>query len=142
KKQYPGHAKRVMMGVWSFLRQFMYTKYVVVCDESVNARDWDDVVKAMTNNMNPILDSLFIESTPIDSLDFASPVAGLGSKMGLDATIKWEAELALQGATVATEFVSQIGIDVNALKAVHPLISDVYVPAVASGQFMVVKINK
>ncbi|EHI9302401.1 4-hydroxy-3-polyprenylbenzoate decarboxylase [Vibrio vulnificus] len=142
KKQYPGHAKRVMMGVWSFLRQFMYTKYVVVCDESVNARDWDDVVKAMTNNMNPILDSLFIESTPIDSLDFASPVAGLGSKIGLDATIKWEAELGLQGATVATEFVSQIGIDVNALKAVHPLISDVYVPAVASGQFMVIKINK
>ncbi|MGF1751819.1 4-hydroxy-3-polyprenylbenzoate decarboxylase [Vibrio cionasavignyae] len=96
KKQYPGHAKRVMMGVWSFLRQFMYTKFVVVCDESVNARDWDDVVQAMNAHMDPVGDTLFIDTTPIDSLDFASPVVGLGSKMGLDATTKWDAELALR----------------------------------------------
>lgn len=93
KKQYPGHAKRVMMGVWSFLRQFMYTKFVIVCDEQVNARDWNQVVEAMTQHMEPTRDTLFIDNTPIDSLDFASPVVGLGSKMGLDATIKWSAEL-------------------------------------------------
>ncbi|MGR5179165.1 4-hydroxy-3-polyprenylbenzoate decarboxylase [Vibrio mediterranei] len=95
KKQYPGHAKRVMMGVWSFLRQFMYTKFVIVCDESVDGRDWQQVTQAMNDHMVPGRDTLMIESTPIDSLDFASPVVGLGSKMGLDATIKWEAELAL-----------------------------------------------
>ncbi|MBY6199619.1 4-hydroxy-3-polyprenylbenzoate decarboxylase [Vibrio hangzhouensis] len=95
KKQYPGHAKRVMMGVWSFLRQFMYTKFVIVCDESVDGRDWQQVTQAMNDHMVPSRDTLMIESTPIDSLDFASPVVGLGSKMGLDATIKWEAELAL-----------------------------------------------
>lgn len=78
-----------MMGVWSFLRQFMYTKFVIVCDESVNARDWNEVVKAMTEHMDPVRDTLMIDNTPIDSLDFASPVVGLGSKMGLDATIKW-----------------------------------------------------
>ena len=95
KKQYPGHAKRVMMGVWSFLRQFMYTKFVLVCDEEVNARDWSQVTTAMSQHMDPSRDSLMIENTPIDSLDFASPVAGLGSKMGLDVTKKWDAELAL-----------------------------------------------
>ena len=95
KKQYPGHAKRVMMGVWSFLRQFMYTKFVLVCDEEVNARDWSQVTAAMSQHMDPSRDSLMIENTPIDSLDFASPVVGLGSKMGLDITKKWEAELAL-----------------------------------------------
>ncbi|PMG34639.1 3-octaprenyl-4-hydroxybenzoate carboxy-lyase [Vibrio splendidus] len=95
KKQYPGHAKRVMMGVWSFLRQFMYTKFVLVCDEDVNARDWSQVTAAMSEHMNPSRDSLMIENTPIDSLDFASPVVGLGSKMGLDITKKWDAELAL-----------------------------------------------
>ncbi|MUK65432.1 4-hydroxy-3-polyprenylbenzoate decarboxylase [Aliivibrio fischeri] len=95
KKQYPGHAKRVMMGVWSFLRQFMYTKFVLVCDENVNARDWSQVTAAMSQHMDPARDSLMIENTPIDSLDFASPVVGLGSKMGLDITKKWEAELAL-----------------------------------------------
>ncbi|EPM5584512.1 4-hydroxy-3-polyprenylbenzoate decarboxylase [Vibrio vulnificus] len=142
KKQYPGHAKRVMMGVWSFLRQFMYTKYVVVCDESVNARDWDEVVKAITDNMHPLLDSLFIESTPIDSLDFASPIAGLGSKMGLDATIKWEAELALQGFHTPAELMTQMDIDVAALKALHPSIEDIYLPAAAKGQFIVVKVSK
>lgn len=95
KKQYPGHAKRVMMGVWSFLRQFMYTKFVLVCDEEVNARDWSQVTAAMSQHMDPSRDSLMIENTPIDSLDFASPVVGLGSKMGLDITKKWDAELAL-----------------------------------------------
>jgi 4-hydroxy-3-polyprenylbenzoate decarboxylase len=94
KKQYPGHAKRVMMGVWSFLRQFMYTKFVIVCDDDVNARDWKDVIWAMTTRMDPARDTTLIENTPIDYLDFASPVAGLGSKMGLDATNKWPGETA------------------------------------------------
>ncbi|QTH62753.1 4-hydroxy-3-polyprenylbenzoate decarboxylase [Psychrosphaera ytuae] len=92
KKQYPGHAKRVMMGVWSFLRQFMYTKFVIVCDDDVNARDWDDVMWAITTRMDPARDTVMIENTPIDYLDFASPVSGLGSKMGLDATNKWPGE--------------------------------------------------
>ena len=92
KKQYPGHAKRVMMGVWSFLRQFMYTKFVIVCDDDVNARSWDDVMWAITTRMDPARDTVMIENTPIDYLDFASPVSGLGSKMGLDATNKWQGE--------------------------------------------------
>jgi 4-hydroxy-3-polyprenylbenzoate decarboxylase len=92
KKQYPGHAKRVMMGVWSFLRQFMYTKFVIVTDDDVNARDWKDVVWAMTTRMDPARDTVIIENTPIDYLDFASPVAGLGSKIGFDATNKLAGE--------------------------------------------------
>ena len=92
KKQYPGHAKRVMMGVWSFLRQFMYTKFVIVCDDDVNARDWKDVIWAMTTRMDPARDTVLVENTPIDYLDFASPVSGLGSKMGMDATNKWPGE--------------------------------------------------
>ncbi len=92
KKQYPGHAKRVMMGVWSFLRQFMYTKFVIVTDDDVNARDWNDVIWAMTTRMDPARDTTLVENTPIDYLDFASPVSGLGSKMGLDATNKWPGE--------------------------------------------------
>ena len=92
KKQYPGHAKRVMMGVWSFLRQFMYTKFVVVVDEDINIRHWEDVIWAITTRMDPIRDSVMIDNTPIDYLDFASPVAGLGSKMGLDATNKMAGE--------------------------------------------------
>ncbi|WP_417657591.1 4-hydroxy-3-polyprenylbenzoate decarboxylase [Pseudidiomarina aestuarii] len=92
KKQYAGHAKRVMMGVWSFLRQFMYTKFVIVCDDDVNARDWKDVIWAMTTRMDPARDTVLIENTPIDYLDFASPVSGLGSKMGMDATNKWPGE--------------------------------------------------
>ena len=88
KKQYPGHAKRVMMGVWSFLRQFMYTKFVVVVDEDINIRRWEDVIWAITTRMDPMRDTVMIDNTPIDYLDFASPVAGLGSKMGLDATNK------------------------------------------------------
>ncbi|MDO6784522.1 4-hydroxy-3-polyprenylbenzoate decarboxylase [Neptunomonas phycophila] len=92
KKQYPGHAKRVMMGVWSFLRQFMYTKFVIVCDDDVNARDWNDVIWAITTRMDPSRDTLLIDNTPIDYLDFASPISGLGSKMGMDATNKWPGE--------------------------------------------------
>lgn len=92
KKQYPGHAKRVMLGVWSFLRQFMYTKFVIVCDDDVNARDWNDVIWAITTRMDPSRDTLLIDNTPIDYLDFASPVSGLGSKMGMDATNKWPGE--------------------------------------------------
>lgn len=92
KKQYPGHAKRVMLGVWSFLRQFMYTKFVIVCDDDINARDWQDVIWAMTTRMDPVRDTVMIENTPIDYLDFASPVSGLGSKMGMDATNKWPGE--------------------------------------------------
>ncbi|BFM19258.1 4-hydroxy-3-polyprenylbenzoate decarboxylase [Gilvimarinus japonicus] len=92
KKQYPGHAKRVMMGVWSFLRQFMYTKFVIVTDDDVNARDWKDVIWAITTRMDPARDTTLIENTPIDYLDFASPVSGLGSKMGMDATNKWPGE--------------------------------------------------
>ena len=92
KKQYPGHAKRIMLGVWSFLRQFMYTKFVIVTDDDVNVRDWNDVIWAMTTRMDPARDTTIIENTPIDYLDFASPVSGLGSKMGMDATNKWQGE--------------------------------------------------
>ena len=92
KKQYPGHAKRVMLGVWSFLRQFMYTKFVIVTDDDVNVRDWKDVIWAMTTRMDPARDTVLIENTPIDYLDFASPVSGLGSKIGFDATNKWQGE--------------------------------------------------
>jgi len=92
RKQYPGHAKRIMLGVWSFLRQFMYTKFVIVVDEDVNARDWKDVIWAMTTRMDPARDTVMIENTPIDYLDFASPVSGLGSKIGFDATNKWPGE--------------------------------------------------
>lgn len=92
KKQYPGHAKRVMFGVWSFLRQFMYTKFVIVTDDDVNVRDWNDVIWAMTTRMDPARDTTLVENTPIDYLDFASPVSGLGSKMGMDATSKFPGE--------------------------------------------------
>lgn len=92
KKQYPGHAKRVMMGVWSFLRQFMYTKFVIVTDDDVNVRNWQDVIWAMTTRMDPARDTVIVENTPIDYLDFASPVSGLGSKIGFDATNKMPGE--------------------------------------------------
>ncbi|MEE4145637.1 MAG: 4-hydroxy-3-polyprenylbenzoate decarboxylase [Halieaceae bacterium] len=92
RKEYPGHAKRVMLGIWSFLRQFMYTKFIIVTDEDVDARNWQDVIWAMTTRMDPRRDSVFIDNTPIDYLDFASPVAGLGSKVGFDATNKWPGE--------------------------------------------------
>jgi 4-hydroxy-3-polyprenylbenzoate decarboxylase len=92
KKQYPGHAKRVMMGVWSFLRQFMYTKFVIVVDDDIDARSWEDVIWAISTRTDPIRDITLIDNTPIDYLDFASPVSGLGSKMGLDATNKLPGE--------------------------------------------------
>jgi 4-hydroxy-3-polyprenylbenzoate decarboxylase len=92
RKQYPGHAKRVMLGVWSFLRQFMYTKFVIVVDEDIDTRNWQDVIWAITTRMDPARDTTLIGQTPIDYLDFASPVSGLGSKMGLDATNKWPGE--------------------------------------------------
>jgi 4-hydroxy-3-polyprenylbenzoate decarboxylase len=94
KKQYPGHAKRVMFGIWSFLRQFMYTKFIVVVDDDVAIRDWKEVIWAITTRVDASRDTLLVDNTPIDYLDFASPVAGLGSKMGLDATNKWPGETA------------------------------------------------
>lgn len=92
KKQYPGHAKRIMMAVWSFLKQFMYTKWVIVCDDDINARQWDDVIWALTTRVDPVRDTVMMDNTPIDYLDFASPISGLGSKIGIDATSKWSGE--------------------------------------------------
>ena len=102
KKAYPGHAKRVMFGVWSFLRQFMYTKFIVVVDQDVNIRDWKEVIWAITTRVDPVRDTTLVENTPIDYLDFASPVSGLGSKMGIDATNKWSGETSREwGRTIA-----------------------------------------
>ncbi len=102
KKSYAGHAKRVMFGVWSFLRQFMYTKFIVVVDEDVNIRDWKEVIWAITTRVDPIRDTTLVDNTPIDYLDFASPVSGLGSKMGIDATNKWPGETSREwGSTIA-----------------------------------------
>ncbi|UTV27810.1 4-hydroxy-3-polyprenylbenzoate decarboxylase [Photobacterium atrarenae] len=143
KKQYPGHAKRVMMGVWSFLRQFMYTKFVIVCDEDVDARDWNSVVQAMTTRMEPVRDTLMIDSTPIDSLDFASPVVGLGSKMGLDATRKWDAETATTPVADTPEPTANPTVDGEAIagtiRAQFPEVVDCYLPpdAAAGGMVMV-----
>ncbi len=104
RKQYPGHAKRVMFGVWSFLKQFMFTKFIIVTDEDVNVRDWKEVIWALTTRVDPERDTLIVPNTPIDYLDFASPVSGLGSKMGIDATNKWPAETAREwGRTIAMD---------------------------------------
>ena len=104
KKSYPGHAKRVMFGVWSFLRQFMYTKFIVVVDEDVDIRDWKEVIWAITTRVDPIRDTTLVDNTPIDYLDFASPVSGLGSKMGIDATNKWPGETSREwGRTIAMD---------------------------------------
>ena len=92
KKAYPGHAKRVMFGIWSFLRQFMYTKFIIVTDADIDIRNWQEVIWAVTTRVDPARDSLIVENTPIDYLDFASPVAGLGGKLGIDATNKWPGE--------------------------------------------------
>jgi len=101
KKSYPGHAKRLMFGLWSFLRQFMYTKFIVVTDDDVDIRSWQDVIWAITTRMDPVRDTTLVEHTPIDYLDFASPVSGLGGKMGLDATNKWPGETAREwGRTI------------------------------------------
>ena len=99
KKQYAGHAKRVMFGVWSFLRQFMYTKYIIVVDDDINTRDWNEVIWAITTRRDPTRDTTLVDNTPIDYLDFASPVSGLGSKMGLDATNKWPGETTREWGT-------------------------------------------
>jgi 4-hydroxy-3-polyprenylbenzoate decarboxylase len=93
KKAYPGHAKRIMFGVWSYLRQFMYTKWVIVVDDDIDARNWTDVIWALATRMDPARDLTIVENTPIDYLDFASPVSGLGSKLGIDATGKWPGEV-------------------------------------------------
>jgi 4-hydroxy-3-polyprenylbenzoate decarboxylase len=92
RKQYAGHAKRVMFGIWSYLRQFMYTKFIVVVDDDIDVRDWKEVIWAITTRVDPGRDVLIVERTPIDYLDFASPVVGLGGKMGIDATNKWPGE--------------------------------------------------
>jgi len=114
RKQYAGHAKRVMFGVWSFLRQFMYTKFIVVTDDDVDIRDWKEVVWAITTRVDPARDTLIVESTPIDYLDFASPVSGLGGKMGIDATNKWPGETAREwGRPIATD--PAVGARVDAL---------------------------
>jgi 4-hydroxy-3-polyprenylbenzoate decarboxylase len=99
RKQYPGHAKRVMFGVWSFLRQFMYTKFIIVTDDDVNIRDWKEVIWALTTRVDPARDTTLVENTPIDYLDFASPVSGLGSKMGVDATHKFPGETSRRWGT-------------------------------------------
>lgn len=112
KKQYPGHAKRVMFGIWSFLRQFMYTKFIIVTDDDVNIRDWKEVIWAITTRVDPVRDTLIAENTPIDYLDFASPVSGLGSKMGLDATNKWPGETAREwGRTIEMNAAVKTRID-------------------------------
>jgi len=104
RKSYPGHAKRLMFGLWSFLRQFMYTKFIVVTDDDVNIRHWPDVIWAITTRADPVRDTTLVDSTPIDYLDFASPVSGLGGKMGLDATNKWPAETSRQwGRVIAVD---------------------------------------
>ena len=114
KKSYPGHAKRVMFGVWSFLRQFMYTKFIVVVDEDVNIRDWKEVIWAITTRVDPIRDTTMVDNTPIDYLDFASPVSGLGSKMGIDATNKWPGETNREwGRTITMD--AQVKARVDAL---------------------------
>jgi 4-hydroxy-3-polyprenylbenzoate decarboxylase len=112
RKQYPGHAKRVMFGVWSFLRQFMYTKFIVIVDEDVDARNWKEVVWAITTRMDPARDTVLVENTPIDYLDFASPVAGLGSKMGLDATNKMAGETSREwGRPIAMDAAVKARVD-------------------------------
>jgi 4-hydroxy-3-polyprenylbenzoate decarboxylase len=116
KKAYPGHAKRVMFGVWSFLRQFMYTKFIIVTDDDVNIREWREVIWAMTTRVDPARDALVVENTPIDYLDFASPVTGLGSKMGLDATNKWPGESSREWGT-------PISMDADVRKRVDGLMS-------------------
>jgi 4-hydroxy-3-polyprenylbenzoate decarboxylase len=92
KKAYPGHAKRLMFGLWSFLRQFMYTKFIVVVDDDIDIRSWHEVIWAITTRVDPARDTTVVSNTPIDYLDFASPVSGLGGKLGLDATNKWPGE--------------------------------------------------
>jgi 4-hydroxy-3-polyprenylbenzoate decarboxylase len=112
RKQYPGHAKRVMFGVWSYLRQFMYTKFIIVCDDDVDVRNWKEVIWALTTRVDPLRDTTLVENTPIDYLDFASPVSGLGSKMGIDATNKGPAETSRRwGRPIAMDPAVKIRVD-------------------------------
>ncbi|MDR1994766.1 4-hydroxy-3-polyprenylbenzoate decarboxylase [Azonexus sp.] len=112
KKQYPGHAKRIMFGIWSFLRQFMYTKTIIVVDDDIDIRDWKEVVWALTTRMDATRDTTLVDNTPIDYLDFASPVAGLGSKMGLDATNKWPGETSREwGRTIVMDDAVKARVD-------------------------------
>ncbi|MFB9137369.1 4-hydroxy-3-polyprenylbenzoate decarboxylase [Vibrio olivae] len=142
KKQYPGHAKRVMMGCWSFLRQFMYTKYVIVCDQSVDARNWEEVIQAITDNTDPVGDALMIENTPIDSLDFASPVVGLGSKMGIDATTKWEAEVAMSPVMTPHHSQSLTDAEITLFKQQHSSVIDMLVAPSSNSRFVVITMHK
>ncbi|MBU6258546.1 MAG: UbiD family decarboxylase [Burkholderiales bacterium] len=118
RKAYPGHAKRVMFGLWSFLRQFMYTKFIVVTDDDVDIRNWNEVVWAITTRMDPARDTTLVEHTPIDYLDFASPVSGLGGKMGLDATHKWPGE-------TAREWGRAIAMDAEVERRATSLLADI-----------------
>ena len=112
KKQYAGHAKRVMFGIWSYLRQFMYTKFIVVVDDDIDIRSWQEVIWAITTRMDPVRDTLLVENTPIDYLDFASPVSGLGGKMGLDATNKWPGETQREwGTTIVMDEAVKARVD-------------------------------
>jgi 4-hydroxy-3-polyprenylbenzoate decarboxylase len=112
KKQYPGHAKRVMFGVWSYLRQFMYTKFIIVCDDDVDVRNWKEVIWALTTRVDPLRDTTLVQGTPIDYLDFASPVSGLGSKMGIDATNKGPAETSRRwGRPIAMDAAVKLRVD-------------------------------
>jgi 4-hydroxy-3-polyprenylbenzoate decarboxylase len=122
KKSYPGHAKRLMFGIWSFLRQFMYTKFIVVTDDDVNIRDWKEVIWAITTRVDPVRDTTLVENTPIDYLDFASPVSGLGGKMGLDATNKWPGE-------TTREWGRAIRMDAAIEQRVQGLLSQIMKPA-------------
>ncbi|NHK28680.1 UbiD family decarboxylase [Parvularcula flava] len=126
KKAYPGHAKRVMMGAWSFLRQFMYTKWVIVVDDDINARSWADVMWAISTKMDPARDITVIENTPIDYLDFASPESGLGSKIGLDATDKWEPE-------TKREWGEEIRMDEDVVKKVDEMWGELGLPGTGKG---------
>ena len=112
KKQYPGHAKRVMFGIWSYLRQFMYTKFIIVVDDDIDIRKWKEVIWAITTRVDPARDTLLVDNTPIDYLDFASPVSGLGSKMGLDATNKWPGETQREwGTPIAMDDATKCRVD-------------------------------
>ena len=112
KKQYAGHAKRVMFGIWSYLRQFMYTKFIIVVDDDIDIRSWQEVIWAVTTRMDPVRDTLLVENTPIDYLDFASPVSGLGGKMGMDATNKWPGETQREwGTTIVMDEAVKARVD-------------------------------
>ncbi len=121
KKSYPGHARRIMMGVWSFLRQFIYTKFVIVVDDDINARDWKDVMWAISTRMDPVRDIMTVEHTPIDYLDFASPESGLGGKLGMDATDKMPPE-------THREWGRQIRMDQDVIDKVTALWPDLGLP--------------